>query len=77
MSILVHFRSGKACCPQPNSCQYPLINYFELEEEEEEEEDAVDGQVIATKNNCQSESSPLESPQPGCLDTSTLRLLEN
>ena len=72
MSILVHFRSGKACCPQPNSCQYPLINYFELEEE-----DAVDGQVIATKNNCQSESSPLESPQPGCLDTSTLRLLEN
>ena len=72
MSILVHFRSGKACCPQPNSCQYPLINYFELEEE-----DAVDGQVIATKNNCQSESSPLESPQQGCIDTSTLRLLEN
>jgi len=49
------------------------VNTIELELEEEEEEDAVDGQVIATKNNCQSESSPLESPQPGCLDTSTLR----
>ena len=69
--ILVQFRSGKDL--QPNSCQYPLINYFELEEQEDE----VDGQVIATRNNCQSESSPLDSPQPGCLDTSTLRLLEN
>ena len=57
---------------QPNSCHYPLINNFELEEE-----DVVDGPVIATENNCQLESSPLESPQPGCLDTSTLRLLDN
>ena len=71
ISILVQFRSGKDL--QPNSCQYPLINYFELEEQEDE----VDGQVIATRNNCQLESSPLESPQPGCLDTSTLRLLDN
>ena len=88
ISILVQFRPGKACCsresnplvqqkePQPNSCQYPLIPYLELEQDEEEE-DVVDGQVIATRNNCQLESSPLESPQPGCLDTSTLRLLEN
>ena len=85
ISILVQFIPGKACCPrdsnslvqqkepQPNRCQYLLITYLELEEEE----DVVDGQVIATKNNCQLESSALESPQPGCLDTSTLRLLDN
>ena len=58
--------------PQPNRCQYSLITYLELEQEEE---DVVDGPVIATENNCQLESSPLDSPQPGCLDTSTLRLL--
>ena len=62
--------------PQPNRCKYPLITYLELKQEEEEE-DVVDGQIIARKNNCQSESSPLESPQQGCLDTSTLRSLDN
>ena len=90
ISILLQFIPGNACCSiysislvyqietQPNSCQYPLITYLELEQdEEEEEEDVVDAPVIAAENNCQSESSPLESPQPGCLDTSTLRLLEN
>ena len=39
-------------------------------------EDFVDGPFIATEKNSQLVSSPLEPPEPGCLNTSTLRLLD-
>ena len=47
-----------------------------IEEPRTELEDFVDGPFIATEKNSRLESSPPEPPEPGCLNTSTLRLLD-